>query len=444
MGDYTEFQTTANANTASPPTGAPEGMAPSTVNDTMREMMAVIRLLGDKSNATASTAIIDGTNNLTADQAKALIYRFTGALTATAGVVFPANFVGWALVHNDTTGGFTLNCSVSGQGVIIDNQEVAMVISDGTDMVRFVGSEWDACCVIVKGPIRQEIPVDANIILGDANTLANPTSGSGVNNIAIGPSAMEGAKVATQNVVIGPFAGADLSGTGPNDNVFIGEAAGQNVRDGSGNSAVGQGAMRSQAGTPLTGSNNTALGQGALNSIEGAAAGNTALGQLAGTALTTGSNNLLSGKGAAPALTTGNNNTVLGVGAASALLSGGSNVIIGENAGDTLITGSGNIVIGQGADVAGGASANTMNIGNTLYGTGVGQGTPGNIGIGTTAPAFPLDVNGVIRAQGDIITDFGTILSNAAGAQGQMHIDSGFLYICVGTNTWKRVALSSF
>lgn len=45
---WTKYSTTAASNNAAAPNGAPENMAPSTVNDTMRDMMAEIRLLGDQ------------------------------------------------------------------------------------------------------------------------------------------------------------------------------------------------------------------------------------------------------------------------------------------------------------------------------------------------------------------------------------------------------------
>lgn len=43
MSDVSSWDPTAGNNTSTPPDGAPEGMAPSTVNDTMREMMAAVR-----------------------------------------------------------------------------------------------------------------------------------------------------------------------------------------------------------------------------------------------------------------------------------------------------------------------------------------------------------------------------------------------------------------
>ena len=55
---YTKYSLTPANNTAAPPDGAPEGMLPSAVNDTMRDMMAQIRDGGD--------GVRDGTYTMTA------------------------------------------------------------------------------------------------------------------------------------------------------------------------------------------------------------------------------------------------------------------------------------------------------------------------------------------------------------------------------------------
>ena len=34
--------------------------------------------------------------------------------------------------------------------------------------------------------------------------------------------------------------------------------------------------------------------------------------------------------------------------------------------------------------------------------------------------------------------------SGSIGSQGQIAIDTNYLYICIATNTWKRISLSSF
>ena len=55
---YTKYSLTPANNNAAPPDGAPEGMLPSAVNDTMRDMMSQIRDCGD--------GIRDGTYTMTA------------------------------------------------------------------------------------------------------------------------------------------------------------------------------------------------------------------------------------------------------------------------------------------------------------------------------------------------------------------------------------------
>jgi hypothetical protein len=55
---YTKYSLTPADNNAAPPNGAPEGMLPSAVNDTMRDMMAQIRDVGD--------GLRDGTYTMTA------------------------------------------------------------------------------------------------------------------------------------------------------------------------------------------------------------------------------------------------------------------------------------------------------------------------------------------------------------------------------------------
>jgi len=71
---YTKYSLTPANNTATPPDGAPEGMLPSAVNDTMRDMMAQIRDVGD--------GIRDGTYTMTAA-------KITGG--TITGVTFTGN-----------------------------------------------------------------------------------------------------------------------------------------------------------------------------------------------------------------------------------------------------------------------------------------------------------------------------------------------------------------
>lgn len=65
----------------------------------------------------------------------------------------------------------------------------------------------------------------------------------------------------------------------------------------------------------------------------------------------------------------------------------------------------------------------------------------GNVGIGTGSPSELLDVNSdAIR----IRTAQTPSSAGAAGDAGQVCWDSGFIYVCVATNTWKRSAITTW
>ena len=65
----------------------------------------------------------------------------------------------------------------------------------------------------------------------------------------------------------------------------------------------------------------------------------------------------------------------------------------------------------------------------------------GNVGIGTTSPSGKLDVNDDhIRVR----TAKTPASAGAAGNAGDIAWDSGFVYVCVATNTWVRAALATW
>ena len=80
---YTKYSLTPANNNAAPPDGAPEGMLPSAVNDTMRDMMAQIRDCGD--------GIRDGTYTMTAPK-------------ITGGTITGATFTGNTFSNPIVTG----------------------------------------------------------------------------------------------------------------------------------------------------------------------------------------------------------------------------------------------------------------------------------------------------------------------------------------------------
>ena len=92
---YTKYSLTPANNTAAPPDGAPEGMLPSAVNDTMRDMMAQIRDCGD--------GIRDGTYTMTAP--KITGGTITGA--AFTGNTFTSPVISGGTINNATIGATT-------------------------------------------------------------------------------------------------------------------------------------------------------------------------------------------------------------------------------------------------------------------------------------------------------------------------------------------------
>jgi len=77
----------------------------------------------------------------------------------------------------------------------------------------------------------------------------------------------------------------------------------------------------------------------------------------------------------------------------------------------------------------------------------------GEIGIYTVNPQATLDVNGNAIVRGNlaltgtnlvIATSSTPASSSAAGTIGQIQWDSGYVYVCVAANTWKRAALTTF
>ncbi|MEZ4156370.1 MAG: tail fiber domain-containing protein [Candidatus Paceibacterota bacterium] len=200
-----------------------------------------------------------------------------------------------------------------------------------------------------------------NLYLGRQAGLSQPSdnSSAGYNNIGIGYQSLYSINQGNSNVALGNAALFD--NTNGNDNTAIGTNALENNVTGTGNTALG----RSALATNSTSHSNTAIGSNALQA------------------------------------TTGANNTALGYYAGNAINSGANNITIGYAAGDNLTTGSNNIIIGYNIDAVANNSANTLNIGNIIFGTGIdGTGSSissGNIGIGTTSPAFSFDIDGDLR-----------------------------------------------
>jgi len=116
------------------------------------------------------------------------------------------------------------------------------------------------------------------------------------------------------------------------------------------------------------------------------------------------------------------------------------------------VTGSGQVAVG-GSHLAGvlnvsgsdsetliSAKSNTKN--PAFYVSGSGEMfVSGNVGVNTTSPTSPLDVAGnSIR-----IRNSNTVAnSNDNGSAGEIRWDANYMYICIATNQWRRIAHSTW
>lgn len=225
----------------------------------------------------------------------------------------------------------------------------------------------------------------------------------------------------------GTTPGSNYIGTSDNQDVVFkrnGTIAGWLSSQSSGNTAFG---TMSLDISKVTGKNNTAVGVGALY-YNKSGSYNTAVGQQALLYDTIGVNNTAIGNGSLRSLvsgnynagtgyqsmyylTTGSFNSGFGNSALKSLTTGESNIGIGYYAGKNVTTGSFNIAIGRETDLPDPTGSYQLNIANTIYGQNLGQSTS-HIGIGTSSPAYTLDVNGDIKAN-SFIGNVSTALSLA-------------------------------
>lgn len=98
--------------------------------------------------------VVTGTTTASEAQYQKRILRATGALTATSNLILPLTGVddpSW-IVENATTGGFALIVKgATGTGVTVLNGGVASVVSNGTNFVNAVGTNFGSQSVITTG-----------------------------------------------------------------------------------------------------------------------------------------------------------------------------------------------------------------------------------------------------------------------------------------------------
>jgi len=168
---YTKYSLTPANNNSAPPDGAPEGMLPSAVNDTMRDMMAQIRDCGD--------GIRDGTYTMTAP--KITGGTITG-VTFTSIVVTGGSITGITdlAVADGGTGASTLTGIIKGSGTSALTTATAGTDYAGIDTAQtFTKGQRGEITTLTDGSTVTPDMADSNnftVTLGGNRTLANPSN----------------------------------------------------------------------------------------------------------------------------------------------------------------------------------------------------------------------------------------------------------------------------
>ena len=233
-----------------------------------------------------------------------------------------------------------------------------------------------------------------NIAIGQEALYSNqPTTTSNGNfNTAVGNSALRTNTTGSRNTANGNK--ALFANTTGQYNTALGEGAMQNVTTGNYNTATGMGALQS-ALLNATGSENTASGWNTLF-VNSTGTGNTSTGSYAMASNTTGNNNTANGRNALGKNTTAINNTAIGSYAGYAFANGNNNTFIGYGADATVAALTNSTAIGYNAIFS---ASNVMVLGNGA-----------NVGIGYSAPAYKLAVNGTAGKTG---SSTWTVISDA-------------------------------
>jgi hypothetical protein len=182
----------------------------------------------------------------------------------------------------------------------------------------------DGCVAIGRYSLSDGLTANFTVAIGEA-AMANTQTGT--KNTAVGYRGLNQNVFTEENVTLGYRAGYNYTGNSnveataranAGQSVFIGSQAGEYVRQGLNNVAIGRNAMRGDT---------VSFGSGDENVFIGSAAG---------VLVTTAENNVAIGRSAAAIMTTGVRNVFCGFNAGDEITVGTDNVLLGHNAGDGL------------------------------------------------------------------------------------------------------------
>jgi hypothetical protein len=91
-----------------------------------------------------------------------------------------------------------------------------------------------------------------------------------------------------------------------------------------------------------------------------------------------------------------------------------------------------------------GFSVNTTHANISSTATIGGNLTVGNVTVSNTITSAEMTATNTLIFSDGLVGPLTTKTNTAVGTAGQICWDANYLYVCTSTNTWKRVALSSF
>jgi len=184
---YTKYSLTPANNTAAPPDGAPEGMLPSAVNDTMRDMMAQIRDVGDGIRGgtyTMTAAVITG-GTITGITDLAVADGGTGASTAANA---RTNLL--AVGFTATTGSATIPSGTTGQRDASPSSGFFRFNSTVGKFEGYNGTAWGSVGGGATGAGGDEVFVENGTTITTSYTLSTNKNAVSVGAITINSGAV--------------------------------------------------------------------------------------------------------------------------------------------------------------------------------------------------------------------------------------------------------------
>ena len=190
---------------------------------------------------------------------------------------------------------------------------------------------------------------------------------------------------------------------------------------------------------------NLTMGSTATNTAHGSY--NVAVGTNSLTSNTTGYSNSAVGVSSLTSNTTGNSNSAVGLSSLRSNTTGNSNSAVGTSSGRYIsggavanATSSTSVYLGALTKALADGGTNEIVIGYDATGAGSNTATLGNTSVTKTV------LQGAVHVDSLQLKDLNAAPANATdtGTKGEIRIDADYIYVCVDTDTWKRVAIATW